>query len=77
VDLARVAPKDDPAVVAGAIVLFAAETIRGSSNDLSEARSYLDGMTTAIDQLLVNAFSGNGGDTRRQLKSRARARDGG
>ena len=73
VDLARVAPNDDPAVIAGAIVLFAAEIIRISSKDLLEARAYLDGMQGAIDQLLVNAFSDNGGDTRTPPKARAHA----
>ena len=55
--LARVAPDEDPAIVAGAIVLFAAQVIQASSNDLLEARSYLDGMRVAIDNLLNTAFS--------------------
>ena len=55
--LARAAPDEDPAIVAGAIVLFAAEVIRSSSKDLLEARSYLEGMRVAIDNLLNTAFS--------------------
>jgi hypothetical protein len=43
--------------VAGAIVLFAADVIQGSSKDLLEARSYLEGMRVAIDNLLNAAFS--------------------
>jgi hypothetical protein len=54
--LAKVAPDDDPAVVAGAIVLFATENIQRSANSLPDARSYLTGMRDAIDGLLVNAF---------------------
>jgi hypothetical protein len=69
--LAKVAPNDDAAIVAGAIVLFAAEVIRGSSENLLQARSYLDGMRVAIDNLLVNAFSA---PPARQARSRARPR---
>lgn len=54
--LAKVAPDEDPAIVAGAIVQFAADVIKDSSNDLGEARAYLEGMRAAIDGLLVNAF---------------------
>lgn len=54
--LAKVAPEDDPAVVAGAIVIFATENIKRSAQGLSDARSYLTGMRDAIDGLLVNAF---------------------
>jgi hypothetical protein len=55
--LAKVAPNDDPAIVAGAIVMFAADVIKSSSTDLREARAYLEGMRQAIDGLLVNAFA--------------------
>jgi hypothetical protein len=54
--LASVAPDDDPAVVAGAIVLFATENIKRSAKALPDARAYLTGMRDAIDGLLVNAF---------------------
>ena len=54
--LAKVAPEEDPAVVAGAIVIFATENIKRSANALPDARAYLEGMRTAIDGLLVNAF---------------------
>ena len=40
--LAKVAPDDDPAQVAGAIAIFATETIKRSANNLMEARAYLD-----------------------------------
>jgi hypothetical protein len=39
--LAKVAPNDDPARVAGAIAIFATETIKRSANILPEARAYL------------------------------------
>ena len=54
--LARVAPDDDPAHVAGAIAIFATATIKRSANNLSEARAYLDGLRVGIDGLLKNAF---------------------
>jgi len=54
--LARVAPEEDPAHVAGAIAIFATATIKRSANDLSEARAYLDGLREGIDGLLKNAF---------------------
>ena len=54
--LAKVAPDDDPAQVAGAIAIFAAQTIKRSANDLKEARAYLDGLRVGIDGLLQNFF---------------------
>lgn len=54
--LARVAPGEDPAQVAGAIAIFATATIKRSANNLSEARAYLDGLRVGIDGLLKNAF---------------------
>lgn len=54
--LAKVAPEDDPAHVAGAIAIFATETIKRSANTLPEARAYLDGLRDGIDGLLKNAF---------------------
>jgi hypothetical protein len=54
--LAEVAPDDDPAVVAGAIVIFATENIQRSAKTLPDARGYLTGMRDAIDGLLANAF---------------------
>ena len=54
--LAKVAPDEDPAHVAGAIAIFATETIKRSANSLGEARAYLDGLRTGIDGLLKNAF---------------------
>lgn len=54
--LAKVAPDDDPADVAGAIAIFAAETIKRSASSLVEARAYLDGLRAGIDGLLLNAF---------------------
>ena len=54
--LNKVAPHEDNAVVAGAIVLFAAEVIKRSSGNVLEARAYLEGMRSAIDGLLANAF---------------------
>jgi stage V sporulation protein SpoVS len=55
--LAKVAPEDDPAHVAGAIAIFATETIKRSANSLMEARAYLDGLKNGIDGLLKNAFA--------------------
>src|SRR3954467_1460004 len=55
--LAKVAPEDDPAHVAGAIAIFATETIKRSANNLMEARAYLDGLKNGIDGLLKNAFA--------------------
>lgn len=54
--LAKVAPDEDPARVAGAIAIFATETIKRSANSLHEARAYLDGLRVGIDGLLKNAF---------------------
>jgi hypothetical protein len=54
--LAKVAPDEDPAHVAGAIAIFATETIKRSANNLMEARAYLDGLRAGIDGLLKNAF---------------------
>jgi hypothetical protein len=54
--LAKVAPNEDPAQVAGAIAIFAAETIKRSAGTLMEARAYLEGLRTGIDGLLRNAF---------------------
>jgi hypothetical protein len=54
--LARVAPGEDPAHVAGAIAIFATATIKRSASNLSEARAYLDGLRVGIDGLLKNAF---------------------
>ena len=54
--LARVAPAEDPARVAGAIAIFATETIKRSASNLMEARAYLDGLRAGIDGLLKNAF---------------------
>jgi len=54
--LAKVAPDEDPALVAGAIAIFATETIRRSAGNLQEARAYLDGLRAGIDGLLKNAF---------------------
>jgi stage V sporulation protein SpoVS len=55
--LAKVAPEEDPAHVAGAIAIFATETIKRSANNLMEARAYLDGLKNGIDGLLKNAFA--------------------
>ena len=55
-ELAKVAPDEDPAHVAGAIVIFATETIKRSASTLMEGRAYLDGIKTAIDGMLKNAF---------------------
>jgi hypothetical protein len=65
--LKRAAGDEDPAHVAGAIVIFATETIQRSANDLLEARGYLDGIRGAIDGLLKNAFA----DDERKPKPRA------
>ena len=54
--LAKVAPADDPAQVAGAIAIFAAQTIQRSADNLRDARAYLDGLRAGIDGLLMNAF---------------------
>ncbi|TMJ06227.1 MAG: hypothetical protein E6G97_00760 [Alphaproteobacteria bacterium] len=58
--LAKVAPDEDPARVAGAIAIFATETIKRSANNLMEARAYLDGLRAGIDGLLKNAFPEGG-----------------
>ena len=55
--LAKVAPEEDPAHVAGAIAIFATETIKRSANNLMEARAYLDGLKNGIDGLLKNVFA--------------------
>ena len=55
--LGKVAPDEDPALVAGAIAIFATETIKRSASNLMEARAYLDGLRDGIDGLLKNAFS--------------------
>jgi hypothetical protein len=47
---------EDNALVAGAIVLFATQVILRSSQDVLEARAYLEGMRGAIDKLVNNAF---------------------
>ena len=60
--LKRAAGKEDPAHVAGAIVIFATETIRRSATTLLEARGYLDGIRGAIDGLLKNAFAEKAAD---------------
>jgi len=70
--LAKVAPDDDPAIVAGAVVLFAAQIIRDSSANLLQARSYLDGMRVAIDNLLVNTFAAKEGTQARPPRARKR-----
>jgi len=54
--LAKAAPDEDPAHVAGAIAIFATETIKRSASNLPEARAYLDGLRAGIDGLLKNAF---------------------
>ena len=54
--LAKVAPGEDPAHVAGAIAIFATDTIKRSADNLSDARAYLDGLREGIDGLLRNAF---------------------
>ena len=59
--LNKVAPGEDDAVVAGAIVLFATEVIKRSSSNVLEARAYLEGMRSAIDGFLANAVSGCAG----------------
>ena len=55
--LGKVAPEEDPALVAGAIAIFATETIKRSASNLMEARAYLDGLRAGIDGLLKNAFA--------------------
>jgi hypothetical protein len=60
--LAKVAPDEDPAHVAGAIAIFATETIRRSASNLREARAYLDGLRDGIDGLLKNAFAEKAGN---------------
>jgi hypothetical protein len=55
--LGKVAPDEDPALVAGAIAIFATETIKRSASNLMEARAYLDGLRDGIDGLLKNAFA--------------------
>ena len=60
--LAKVAPDEDPAHVAGAIAIFATETIKRSASNLREARAYLDGLRDGIDGLLKNAFADKAGE---------------
>jgi hypothetical protein len=60
--LAKVAPEEDPAHVAGAIAIFATETIKRSAGNLMEARAYLDGLKNGIDGLLKNAFADENGE---------------
>jgi hypothetical protein len=55
--LGKVAPDEDPAMVAGAIAIFATETIKRSASNLMDARAYLDGLRHGIDELLKNAFA--------------------
>jgi hypothetical protein len=55
--LAKVAPDEDPARVAGAIAIFATHTIERSASNLQEARAYLDGLRGAIDGLLRDRFA--------------------
>ena len=57
--MAKIARDDDPAVVAGAIVIFATANIKRSAKTLHEARAYLDATRIAIDGLLLNAFPQN------------------
>lgn len=47
---------DDPAIAAGAVVIFAAENIKRSAKTLPEARAYLEASRAAIDGLLLHAF---------------------
>jgi len=54
--LAKIAPEEDPARVAGAIAIFATETIRRSANNLMQARAYLDGQRAGTDGFLKNAI---------------------
>jgi hypothetical protein len=54
--LSNAARNEDPAHVAGAIAMLAAETIQRSSKSLMEARSYLEGLHAGIDGLLRHAF---------------------
>ena len=58
--LAKVAPDEDPALVAGAIAIFATETIKRSASNLMDARAYLDGLRHGIDELLKSAFAEDG-----------------
>jgi hypothetical protein len=54
--LSKAAAREDPAHVAGAIVIFATATTQRSAGSLAEARGYLDGIRGAIDGLLRNVF---------------------
>jgi hypothetical protein len=72
--LAKVAPDEDPAHVAGAIAIFATETIKRSANNLMEARAYLDGLKNGIDGLLKNVFADEG-DNQQEENSRAKRDD--
>jgi hypothetical protein len=66
--LADVAPDEDPARVAGAIAIFATQTIERSADNLQEARAYPDGLRGAIDGLLRDRFA----EDRASEKSRQR-----
>jgi hypothetical protein len=66
--LEQAAGDEDPAHVAGAIVLFATETIQRSATNLLEARGYLDGIRGAIDGLLKNAFADQEPGSKRPVK---------
>jgi hypothetical protein len=70
--LNKVAPGEDDAVVAGAIVLFATEVIKRSSSNAQEARAYLEGMRSAIDGFLANAFQDAAPPTRKMKVTRRR-----
>jgi hypothetical protein len=71
--LAKVAPQEDPALVAAAIVIFATENIRRSADDLKSARAYLEGMRGAIDELLRGAFPPQPADKTIEVKTKRRA----
>ena len=71
--LNKVAPGEDDAVVAGAIVLFATEVIKRSSSNVLEARAYLEGMRSAIDGFLANAFQDAPERTRQPKAMRRRS----
>ena len=68
--LNKVAPGEDDAVVAGAIVLFATEVIKRSSSNVLEARAYLEGMRSAIDGFLANEFQDAPERTREKVRRR-------
>jgi hypothetical protein len=72
--LSKVAPDEDPAHVAGAIAIFATETIKRSANNLMEARAYLDGLKSGIDGLLKNVFA-DGADDKQTEDERTKRSD--